>query len=78
MAPMHGCKIKWLTVPTVETTTHVIPQLKQQELLSVVKMFDAGYELTLKHECCIISHKQNHLRSKNSMHRSVVSTTITA
>ena len=58
MESTHECDIAWPALPKNATTGHIIPQLTQQSLLSVVKLCDAGCTVTFKHESCIISYNE--------------------
>ena len=54
MTSTHVCNIDWPSLPKCATEAHIIPQLKNQSLLSVVKLCDAGCDITfLGNECTI-------------------------
>ena len=66
MVSTHECNINWLDLPEAARTAHIIPQLKQQSFLSVVKLCDAGCTVKFEHDqctstydnkyCCVVSN----------------------
>ena len=56
MEHTHECDIMWPTLPKEATTGHIIPQLTQKSLLSIVKLFDAGCSVIFKHNSYIITY----------------------
>lgn len=56
MKSTHECIINWPSLPAAARTAHIIPQLKQQSLLSVVKLCDAGCTVAFENDQCTIKY----------------------
>jgi hypothetical protein len=54
MTSTHQCDIGWPFSPPKARTAHIIPNLSQQSLLSIVKLCNQGCTVMFKHKCCII------------------------
>ena len=50
----HECDINWPNLPPEAKSAHIIPQLHNQSLLSVVKLCAAGCTVIFKHDSCVV------------------------
>ena len=57
MKSTHECDIDWPLLPKAATAAHIIAQLRQQSLLSVVQLCDAGCKVPFLEDQCIIKYK---------------------
>ena len=53
------CDIDWPFLPRDAQRGHIIPQLKNQALISVVKLCNNGCDVIFWYNCCLVLYKGN-------------------
>ena len=53
------CDINWPDIPAEARVGQIVPQLKRNALISVVKLCNAGCEVHFKHNCCLVLYRGN-------------------
>ena len=52
------CDIYWPMLPPGACIGRLVPTLKQQALISVVKLCNAGCKVIFQHDCCIVMYRE--------------------
>ena len=58
MESSEECDLDWPTLPAAARTGHILKNLKNYALVSVVKLCDAGCNVIFKHDCCLVIYKK--------------------
>ena len=59
MTSTQECDIDWPDLPPAARTGRIVPSLRRQALISVVKLTDAGCDVIFRKNCCIVFHNGN-------------------